>query len=366
MENVIGKDVYEINLIHLGAKFWQKRNFIYKIICLFILIGVLIFFYNKVPRQYIASGVQELNVKGIPVNNIMSNNIVDSSLNMKVFSKIVYTTPFMRELLYSKVALEKQTDSVALGDYILNDRYRKQTLKTVLQKYILGLPSVVVGIFREKQLEPSYQLVVSAGDVMAEMKCFSFLKKQIILGSNSDARSLFTEVSTEDPYVSVQVLYLVQQLLNRYGVEYIMQSAQFNLEYITDKYEEAVRQISVKEQQISELKGSEKNTNTLTYQLREESLKNEWQLLYTNASKLAEQLIIAEVNLNKNQPVLMSRDSLNVIEVTKSGHGIVLYLIVFAFLGAFVGGNLVLMLPYLAKKSKWKRLSGWIPKENED
>ena len=132
------------------------------------------------------------------------------------------------------------------------------------------------------------------------------------------------------------------------------------MKFIEERYAEAKKQFEQKQADLASFRDANRNFGSAIAKTNEERLSNEYTVALNVYSELAKQREQANIQVKENTPIFAVVEPVTVpIERSKPKRGLIC--VAFTFLGGFLGVGLVLMLPFLAQASGWKRLENWLP-----
>ena len=168
-----------------------------------------------------------------------------------------------------------------------------------------------------------------------------------------------------EPIAAAQLASKVQTMLQKYITEFKIEKAQANLDFIDERYADAKKQFELKQGELAEFRDANRNFASAVAKTTEERLSNEYTVALGVYSELAKQREQANIQVKENTPVFTIVEPVTVpTERSKPKRGLIC--VAFVFLGGFLGIGLVLVLPFLAQVSGWKRLEGWLPEGKEE
>ena len=346
----------EIDLVEIINKLWRNRKFIIKVTALFTVLGFLVAITT--PNVYTASCtmVPQTGQKntggslsglaamaGINLGNIGTGEV----LSPIVYPKIMANIDFQKELIYSKFHIKKAEHPITLYDYYLNEKYRQFSLIGTIKKYTIGLPGVIVGLFQDPEKN------VNQSDT-SSIKLLSKDEKEVIKFVN---KNLFLEVNVKDGYVSISANMLEpllaaelaqkgQELLQKYITEFKIEKVAKNLQFVAKNYEESKRNFETKQLELARYRDANKSVNSAIARTNEEKLTSEYTLLLEIYTELAKQKEQAKISVTETTPILTVIEPV-VVPIEKNKPNRAMILIVFSFLGLFIGASYVLLKPYI-------------------
>lgn len=156
----------EIDLVEIVRKLWKNRKFILRITLVFMLLGVLVALFSA--EEYTAGSTMVPQTSEKKMSGGLSGlaamagiNLGDISggetLSPKMYSKILESIPFQKELMQTPIKFEEYEQPVTLFDYFTNEEYKKFSLGGAIKKYTIGLPGVIMKAIRGEKKDEIYK-----------------------------------------------------------------------------------------------------------------------------------------------------------------------------------------------------------------
>lgn len=371
-EQINRQEENEIDLIEVVRKLWKRRRFILKVTGVFICLGVLVALFSSTVYTASCTMVPQTGNKaaggslgglaalaGINLGSMGGDEV----LSPKIYPKILGSVPFQKELMQTRIRFEEYEQPVALLDYYTKEEYQKFSLGGVLLKYTVGLPGVIMQAIRGEQPDEVVSGVTDSSIrtlSRKEYECMKVLEKVVTLTVNDKDGYITLSADMPDAGAAAQVAARVQELLQHYITEFKIEKAQNTLTFIEDRYAEAKKQFELKQKELADFRDANRNFGSAIAKTKEECLSNEYTVALNVYSELAKQREQANIQVKENTPIFTIVEPVTVpIERSKPKRGLIC--VAFTFLGGFLGIGLVLVLPFLAQASGWKRLEGWLP-----
>lgn len=357
----------EIDLVEVIRKLWKNRKLILKVTLAFMILGVLVALFSA--KEYTATSTM------VPQNSdkkvggglgglaaMAGINLGDfggsETLSPKMYSKILESVPFQKELMQTPIQFEEYEEPVTLYDYFTDDRYKKFSLFGMIKKYTIGLPGVIIGAIRveEKTGEPRIGAMGSLQILTKEEKiCVDKLTSLVNLNLNEKDGYIQLTAAMPEPLAAAQLAERVQTLLQRYITEFKVEKVQSNLDFVQERFDEAGRNFEQIQQERAAFKDANKSIYSAKAQTEEEQLDTRYNLALSVYSELAKQLEQAKIQVKETTPILTVIDPVT-IPLERSKPKRALICVLFTFLGGFAGIGLVLILPYIANIFNNERL----------
>ena len=361
----------EIDLVEIIRKLWINKKLIIRVTVISMVLGVLVALLSS--KEYTAgcTMVPQTSDKnqGSSVASLMSRFGMGSIENMgtvlspKVYSKILESVPFRKEVMYTPLRFEDWDEPVTLVAYYTDSRYRKFNLGQTIKKYTIGLPGMLLGAIRGKQEEPDYPEEGEGPYLerysLEENDCSKIIEGIVTLDLNDKDGYLSLTVAMPEPYVAAQLAEKVQTLLQKYITEFKVEKVQSNLDFVQERYDEAKREFEQIQGERAAFRDANKKISSARALTEQEKLDTRYNLALGVYSELAKQLEQAKIQVKETTPILTVVDPVSIpIEHSKPKRGLIC--VIFTFLGLCAGAGLVLGLPALSQMTGNEKLRKWV------
>lgn len=349
----------EIDLVEIIRKLWKNRKLILRVTLAFMVLGVLVALFS--PKEYSAGSTMVPQTSEKKVGGGLSGLAAMAGINLgdigggeilspKMYSKILESIPFQKELMQTPIKFEEYGQPVTLFDYFTNEDYKKFSLGGAVKKYTIGLPGVIMKVVRGEKEDEVYN-PESLGTLqtltLKEKQCVEALKGAVTLNLNEKDGYVQLTAAMPEPLAAAQLAERVQTLLQRYITEFKIEKVQSNLDFVQERFDEAKRDFEQIQQERAVFKDANKNISSARAQTQEEQLDTRYNLALSVYSELAKQLEQAKIQVKETTPILTVIDPVT-IPLERSKPKRALILVLFTFLGGFAGIGLVLVLPSVA------------------
>lgn len=360
----------EIDLIELAARLWAKRKFIIKVTAAFMVLGLLVAVFSA--KEYTSScvvvpqtGEKSMGgslgglaaMAGISLGNIGAGE----TLSPKVYSKVMNNMNLQKELMLTEIDFENIDHPVTLLDYYTKEEYQKFSLTDIIVKYTIGLPFVILNAIRGESKEDSL-LVTGSSDLLTlskdEQKCVRILRSKTNLTINDKDGYVSISASMPEALAAAQVTEKLIYLLQKYVTEFKLEKAKANYDFIKQRFEEAKDLYSQRREEYAKFKDANRNISSALAAIREEQIKNDYNLSYSLFSELAKQMVQAEIKVKEDTPILTVVEPV-IVPREKSKPKRAMILIAFTFLGGVCACGAVFAFDFLKKNTQIKYLKNW-------
>lgn len=359
----------EIDLAEIVQKIWKNRKFIIKVTLVFTTIGLITAIFT--PNVYTASSTMILQtgqkttggslgglaaIAGINLGNMSSGEV----LSPNVYPKILTNINFQRELIYSKFDFQGVNEPITLYDFYTDKKYQHYSLFGKIKKYTIGLPGVIISIFRgdETDYETNSEASIIQSLTAKEKIVVGIISENLSLSVNSKDGLIYLSANMSQPLVAAELAQKGQELLQKYITEFKVAKVASNLEFVEKSFNEAKKNFENKQAELARFRDANKSFSSAIARTQEEKLLSEYNLLYGIYTELAKQYEQAKISVTETTPILTVIEPV-VVPIDKSKPSRTMLLIIFSILGLILGALIVIFIPYLEEnfipnsRKKW-------------
>ena len=358
----------EIDLTELFRKLWVKRVFIFKVTIIFLFLGLFVALFS--PVQYTStctvvpqSGDDKTGgglgsvaaMMGVNLGTAMMN---EGTLSPVIYPEIVKSVPFTREIMKTKVIVEKSKGrSIDLQDYYSDSQYQKFNLLGVIKKYTLGLPGVLFGALRSDKASQVVEHAMSSDSVTIytltkeEKLVYDVIQKSIQIEPNPKDGYVTLGYTFSEAQVAAVVTDQLYRKLEAYVSRFKTEKLEDNLAFVEQSYETARKDFINAQNRLALFQDANRGLTTASAISMETRLRNEYDVAYTLYRELATQREQAKIAVKENQTILTLVNP-PYVPLEKSSPRKSIILIGFLFLGIVVACGWVLSTPYLKELFK--------------
>jgi len=358
----------EIDLTELLRKLWAKRNFILKITALSLLLGLFVALFS--PVQYTStcivvpqSGEDKTggglgSVAAMMGVNLGTAMINEGTLSPVMYPEIIKSVPFTREIMKTKVIVEKSNGKpIALQDYYSDSQYQKFNLLGAVKKYSLGLPGVLIGALRSDKGSQVVEHTLSSDSTTVytlsakEKSIYDAIQGAIIIEPNSKDGYVTLGYTFSEAQVAAAVTDQLYRNLEVYVSRFKSEKLEDNLKFVEQSYETARKEFINAQKRLAQFQDANRGLTTASALSMETRLRNEYDVAFSIYRELATQREQAKIAVKENQTILTMVNP-PVVPLEKSAPRRSIILIGFLFLGIVVACGWVLSFPYVKKLFK--------------
>ena len=301
----------EIDLMEYARKLWASRKLLLKVAGIAAIVGVIIALGT--PKTYTAnvtlapesgksgggglSGIASM----LGVGGLSMSSDADA-FNVTLYPDVVSSTPFIIDLLDTKVKqLESENDTTLAG-------YLKEGTSSSLIGTIVSLPFKAIGavmsIFSSDDDKENDNQDINPFQLTAEQNnAVNGLRKLVV--ANVDKKTGVTSISVtmQDPLVCAIVADTVVTKLQEFITGYRVNKAQEDCKYWEQLHEERKNDYYEKQQNYARYTDGNQGISRESVKIEQARLENEMNLAYQVYSQVATQLQVARAKVQEAKPV---------------------------------------------------------------
>ena len=344
----------EIDLIELLKKIYIEKRFIIKSSIITAVVGVL--FALIQPNQYTSSTTfipqlsTEMKAGGSSLSGLASLAGINlggvegsSEFPPTLYPQVIESVPFRLKLLSSSVNINN--DTKILSDYILSKK--SFNLVSIIKKYTIGLPSLIVEIFRtedsaKKSLSEIYS--ISKDDKLL----FEHLENNLTLSVNDKEGFITMSFTDENKNVAAQITSFAQSMLQEKIIEFKIKSSKELLDFTIEQYDQKKYAFEALQDERAIFVDKNINISSSLYQNKLNRIESELSIAQSVVQQLATQVEQAKLKVNKDTPVFTTIKPVSV-PYEKSAPSRLQIVFVFLFVGLIFSAGYVLVRGPLIK-----------------
>ena len=338
----------EIDLIELLKKVYLEKKFILKISILVALFGVAYALCQ--PNEFTSSTTfipqlsSDVKAGGSSLSGLASLAGINlggmegsSDFPPTLYPQVVESVPFRLELLSSSII--NNGDELTLRDHFNNDKGGFNLLVT-LKKYTIGLPSLVLGSFKNEVESSSNSMIYSVSE--EDSGLFEKLNQVFSLSINEKEGFITMSFTDQNRSISAQVTQIAQSLLQEKIIEYKVQSSKELLGFTTRQYKENKSTFEKLQDTRAVFVDNNINISSSLYQNKLSRMESELSIVQTVVQQLASQVEQAKLQVNKDTPVFTTIKPVT-IPFERSAPKRSLVVLIFGFFGLVLSIGYVLV-----------------------
>ena len=299
----------QIDWISIFRQIIVIRKKLYKAAIIGIIIGVIIAF--SIPKQYTVSVTLSPEMGSSKSNNglasmaasFLGGNIGSDSpdaLNATLTPDIVASTPFLLELLNSRV-ITKDNNDTTFTAYL-------EEMKAPWWKTILQVPGMVVGGIKslfDNEVETTTETIGVGSIELSTKDAAKLTSLRQLITADVDKKTAITTLSVtlQDPKVTATVADSVISKLQQYITIYRISKAKEDCKYLESLYKERQQEYYDAQQRYAKYVDENSNVVFQSTIAERERLQNDMNLAYQVYSQVAQQLQVSRAKVQEEKPV---------------------------------------------------------------
>ncbi len=361
-----------IDIMGLLRQLWDGRKLILIITGIFIVLGLVAALTMK--RTYTVNSVMvpqmssksnsQLSTLAALAGVDMGMDLTAKDLSPLVYPQIVNSVPFRRELLYTPLHYAK-ADS-AVSTYTYYKEIVKPSVFSIIKKYTIGLPGVILGALQKDKPE----VVLPGGDsssddapkpvvlTKAEAKLMKVIAQSVNLTVDKKEGTLTLSVVGIEPIQTAELALAAQNLLQTEITRFRTEKAGRDLAYIQGRYDEAKREAEALQSQLASARDRSQGVVGTTSNLQRERIQQRYNVANAVYTDMAKQLEQAKLQVKRDTPVLAVVQPVTV--PMKPSNSRAKTLVIWTFLG------FVLACGWVLAKGYWPKLKESFAKKEEE
>jgi uncharacterized protein involved in exopolysaccharide biosynthesis len=346
----------QIDLIEVLKVIWAGRKTIYKTLVVFFVLGLIISFgsqkeYKSEMKLLIMdqskSGLSGMlsQFGGLAGVNLGSASISDEMISPELYPEIIQSTPFLIDILNQKVHIGKLDTIATVYDFLF--KLNPSSGLEIIKKYTIGLPFAIMKLFHSKGKGEVYKDIDTIRDLSRPLKIdieletlAESVKERIKVTKGETDEMVLISVEMPDARVAAELNSVVVKLLTEYTINYRIQKAKADLDFITEQHKQAESKYHDIQQRLAEYQDANQGISSASARTEGERLQSEFNLAFNIYNTLSQQYEQAKIKVQEKTPVI------RIIEPAKepnyrSKPKRLLILISMLFLGSFVGIGII-------------------------
>jgi len=356
-----------IDFIAHAKTIWEGRTSIIKSTLIFICIGI--FVAITTPAEYtssivfkpiLSSSKSKLNggisglaaMAGINLGDISGSS---AEIHPTLYPKIFEDYNFQKELMESPLFDESLKSEISFAKYYTE--IHKASSLELIKKYTLGLPTILLSALKKSfsKKKEITRLNDNEFEIISEtdQKLIKILKRQLSINVNEKEGFVRISAKMRNKFYAAQMAKNVQNILQRKVIAHKIKKAEEDLAFIEERYIEKKMEFELAQKNLATYRDANKNVNTAIAKTQSERLESEYQLAFSVYSELAKQVESQKIQVKENTPVFAILQNA-VIPLKKSNISKPLILVIYSFLGIFLGIFIAFARPFITDiKKEW-------------
>ncbi|PWL30917.1 hypothetical protein [uncultured Roseivirga sp.] len=341
-----------IDLSFYIKKLWIKRFRLLIVISLTVLLGLISYFLSEktfttrsiyVPQMANSQGGGKLggiaSLAGISLNGANNN----SNLSPALYPKLFRSKSLLLKIIDEKIfALEESEGFITYREYITE--IYEPSLLSKIKSNTLGLPRKLVSVLRGTN---DRKKVVNSDDRFLSLtpedeEVIDKLISQISLEYSEEEGFLTLRTEMNDPFLSAQLAYKLESMLNETLIEFNTTKAQKELNFIIEQFKKAESEFFMAQERLAQFKDRNQALSLESVRSDLQRLQSQFDLKFEIYRNVSLQLEEAKVKLSNDTPVLTV---INPIAKPnkKSSPNVMIYVFLSLIIGVLSGSFMILL-----------------------
>lgn len=360
----VEKEEEGLDIMAMMRNLWDGRKTIFICLGIFMALGLVAALTMKRTYRVTTVMVPQLNSRqnsslgswaalaGIDMG--MPTSTTD--LSPLVYPAIVNSVPFRLELMHTPLHYQKCDYPISMFDYALSG-IDKPSLFTIVKKYTIGLPGLIIDAIRGPQEEIVYGFATGSADTTViirpivvsvdEQKMLDFFDKIVSLDVNKKDGYLTLTVNGIEPIQTAELAIKAQQLLQDLLTHYRVEKSEKELEYIQARYDEIKQENDRYQEQLAVILDRSQSMTNQRDRIERDRIQAKYNVSNAIFNEMAKQLEQAKMQVKRDTPVYAVIQPVSI--PMKPSNSRAKTLIVWTFFGFVVGCGIVFGKGYIPK-----------------
>jgi len=343
----------EFNLINLLKIIWVGKKTIFLSIAICFIIGVFIVIIT--PKQYRSSsifipqsaessrgGMGNLgglaSLAGINFGNM---NNISSDIPPTLYPQIISSTKFNTALINAEITYSKNNSKMTYAQFY--DEYYQPSFLSIIGKYTIGLPGLILSSFRSDNVQDSNEEIPSEFKKLSpeELSHFNRLRQQINVLSNEKEGTVELSFTMPEPLMAAEMAYFAENLLHQEIIDYKIKNANEQLKFTQERFDEKKEEFDNIQRRLGSFRDRNQNLSSALVLNQLQNLEAEYNFAFNMYTDLAKQLEQSKIQVSKDTPVFSILHQ-PIIPSYPSSPNTSVILLIFTFLGILLGFTIVI------------------------
>lgn len=360
----------EIDLIAVAKTIWTGKRTIALAILICATIGL--FFAFLTPKEYTAKTVlvtrsasdfsSSGNMGGLAamVGINLGSMDAENEISPVDYPEFIKSLSFQQSLMHIPIKWEQFDRELSLFEYY--DQYDKPSTLKVIRTYTIGLPKVIYGWFKRKNIDTDNSQITTEPDTKleylssTEMFVRGILNDKLELTLNQGNNFITIEATAPEAVASAELARIAQEQLQERITDIKIEKAQQNLEFTEKLFIEKKSIFEESQYRLAQFRDRNLNLGSEQAKTEEERLLGDYQIAFSVYSELAKELENAKIRVKEDTPIFSIIEKVTVPN-GESRPRKKMIILIWSFLGGVVGLVWVLTRRLLRKaREKWVEL----------
>lgn len=360
----VEKEEEGLDIMAMMRNLWDSRKTIFICLGIFMALGLVAALTMKRTYRVTTVMVPQLNSRqnsslgGLAALAGIDMGMPTSTTDLSplVYPAIVNSVPFRLELMHTPLHYQKCDYPISMFDYALSG-IDKPSLFTIVKKYTIGLPGLIIDAIRGPQEEIVYGFATGSADTTViirpivvsvdEQKMLDFFDKIVSLDVNKKDGYLTLTVNGIEPIQTAELAIKAQQLLQDLLTHYRVEKSEKELEYIQARYDEIKQENDRYQEQLAVILDRSQNMTNQRDRIERDRIQAKYNVSNAIFNEMAKQLEQAKMQVKRDTPVYAVIQPVSI--PMKPSNSRAKTLIVWTFFGFVVGCGIVFGKGYIPK-----------------
>lgn len=360
----VEKEEEGLDIMAMMRNLWDGRKTIFICLGIFMALGLVAALTMKRTYRVTTVMVPQLNSRqnsslgslGALAGIDMGMPTSTTDLSPLVYPAIVNSVPFRLELMHTPLHYQKCDYPISMFDYALSG-IEKPSLFTIVKKYTIGLPGLIIDAIRGPQEEIVYGFATGSADTTViirpivvsvdEQKMLDFFDKIVSLDVNKKDGYLTLTVNGIEPIQTAELAIKAQQLLQDLLTHYRVEKSEKELEYIQARYDEIKQENDRYQEQLAVILDRSQSMTNQRDRIERDRIQAKYNVSNAIFNEMAKQLEQAKMQVKRDTPVYAVIQPVSI--PMKPSNSRAKTLIVWTFFGFVVGCGIVFGKGYIPK-----------------
>lgn len=337
---------YNLSLIGIIKELYDSRLLIIKITLSFLAVGLFVAILSQKQFTTSVTFIPQVNetskiggslgglasIAGINLNAVGGHADIPPSL----YPRIIQSTGFKKSILETEISISGHSEDVTFTEYFLN--YYEPGILSLIKEYTIGLPRVILRSLRKEEDREEILDVKNAkhGNIIRiteeERRLMRLVEELLVIKTNMEDGSIELYFTMPEPTAAAQLVERSKELLQEYVIDYRIEKAQGQLEFVKSRYEEKKEDFILAQQKLAAFRGQNQSIISPFLLNEEERLLSQYNLVAGVYNELAKQVENAEIKIKEDTPNFLVIQPATV-PIIPSQPNRILILFVFGFIG---------------------------------
>lgn len=342
--SLIREDKLDLRVLVEVLKSGRKRIIATTLVFTLITVLVVLLLPNKyateaviLPQVDAASKLDRLgglaSLAGVNLTGMMGEA---SEISPEVYPTIVYSYPFIKDLIYTPYSFEGLSEPATYWDKMV--AHPTNSLGTTILKYTIRLPWTILDSFKSSNDELGSFVTNDSLIYVSkkEAKIMKEVRSLINIDVNSKTGLVNLRVESKEPLLSAQMGRKAVNLLQEYIINHQTKQVKNNLIFVETQLEEKRQDLAEAQKKFYSFLDANRNRVTERTDLQNRELTETYNLALQLYQSLSEQLEQAKITVKKRTPAFSVIEPVKVPS-EKSSPRRSMIVIIGLFLGLLIG-----------------------------